>query len=701
VRIAVLATAAAAAVAITGCGDNERPTPITIFVPTGDAQLIAAVEDLAAYTGYSNLAVVATDAMAPNQLGAVAAPERVAVSIDAALCAECYALDPITGGDFPFQPVRAGGLLGAQYGVSAALENFGFRFRSPFETYIPPRLHPVAFDTFFGRVRPGVGDGMHTPQIRVRGFQLHTLHPIEAYFSFWEPGDANLENARRIIDWTIKNRGNYVQWVGLDNIDDPAQHAPWKAHTQAIIAYAHARGVRVGMNIQLYGQSNLQQAFDLWDDRTGDISLAESLAIQLPLITDGVDFDVFHISFGEFFSSDPAQFVSDLNASAAALRAHEPGVEVHGFVHVGDEERVDYMGMNLIYYFLVKFADPTIVPDIHTVMFYNLYEDAGGAYHHDNFDEHRAYLLERIAAGQPSSYVPETAYWVSFDNSVPNYFPLYVRNRLLDLERLRDDPAANGNPLDQHIIFSSGWEWGFWLNDYTALRGSYELASPDELIAHAFGDDLAPAAPIVHDLIAAQKTALMDQRLVAYMGGRDQSFELGVALGIVSQPDRVTFAELADADEPTRARVRDDIARLDLHAAELHRLADDADALALPASRWTRELRDGIRVTALRAEFARDAYQATFAFLDGDTAALAANHAEALARIEAARPIVARRHGDLHFKSAAIVERAANHTFYPYGYLHMADTLCFWMRELRQVETLAGLPSDSIPDCIL
>ena len=69
--------------------------------------------------------------------------------------------------------------------------------------------------------------------------------------------------------------------------------------------------------------------------------------------------------------------------------------------------------------------------------------------------------------------------------------------------------------------------------------------------------------------------------------------------------------------------------------------------------------------------------------------------------VDRARAIVARRHGDLHHRSSKIVAREANHTFYAYGYLHMADTLCFWMRELRQVETLAGLPSDAIPDCIL
>ena len=123
---------------------------------------------------------------------------------------------------------------------------------------------------------------------------------------------------------------------------------------------------------------------------------------------------------------------------------------------------------------IVKFCDAALIPELHTVMFYDLYEDAGGAYGHDDFAEHRAYLLDRIAAGQPAAYFPESAYWVAFDDSVQLYLPLYVRSRWLDLDRLAADPAAHGKPLDEHLIFSSGWEWGYWLGDYAALRASYQ-----------------------------------------------------------------------------------------------------------------------------------------------------------------------------------------------------------------------------------
>ena len=79
---------------------------------------------------------------------------------------------------------------------------------------------------------------------------------------------------------------------------------------------------------------------------------------------------------------------------------------MHALVHVGATQRVTYMGEDMIYYFLVKYADPTIVPDIHSVMYYDLFEDAGGAYHHDDFSEHRQYLLERMCARRAGRVSP-------------------------------------------------------------------------------------------------------------------------------------------------------------------------------------------------------------------------------------------------------------------------------------------------------
>lgn len=668
---------------LAACGDNVRGN-ISVAVPEPWAP---AFDDFVAFTDYRGLAL------------GTGGDFQIEVVEDDALPAEGYRIERTGGaaesagsGPLGVWEVHARDLLGAQYGVAAALENLGFRFRHPYAAYAPrqPEDHGE-----------GIGD-VHQPQIRVRGLQLHTLHPIEGYFAFWEPGPGNAHDARRIIDWLIKNRGNFLQWVALDNIMDPAQHETWKAFTQELIAYAHARGVRVGLNIQLFGRSNLQLAFDLHDDESKP--LADSVAARLPLITSELPFDVYDLSFGEFFNSEPQKFIDSTNEVARQLRTFAPAAEMHAVVHVGATQRVQYAGRDLLYYFLVQYADPAIIPDIHTVMFYNLVDDAGGAYQHDNFDEHRDYLVDRMCAGQRAGYFPETAYWVAFDNSVPMYLPLYVYSRWQDVQYLRDVAQMPGcSPLDEHLLFSTGWEWGYWLNDVTALRTSYEPppASASELIVHAYAPDLGEAgARVVAQLVDEQKTALIEQRLIGYLVGRDVAIDAGdmQTPPIISQPDRITFYDLAA--DPSRAdEVDGKLAQIEEYADIVAGLQRQLEALDLPNTRWTRELRDGIVMDKLRAEFVVANYRSVLAHLRGGSDAAARDRAMQI--LATARKQVASRHADMHdTHRRRLVDKTPNHTFYQFGYLYMADTLCYWQRELDQAGAMLGNSSEIPNSCL-
>ena len=496
------------------------------------------------------------------------------------------------------------------------------------------------------------------------------MHTIES---------VSLADAHRIIDWVIKNRGNFLQWVALMDITDPARHAAWQTFTRELIDDAHARGIRVGINVELFGQSNLQLAFDLYDDTTGTVTVADSIAARLPLITEGLPFDVFALSYGEFFDADPQLFIDSTNAVASQLRALAPATEMHAVVHVGASQVVTYMGQQLLYYFLVKFADPSIVPDLHTVMFYDLFEDTGGAYQFDNFDQHRQYLVDRMCAHQKAAYFPEDAYWVAFDDSVPQYFPLYVRSRWLDRDQLPTLAPAPCDPLDEQLLFSSGWEWGYWLHDVTALRDSYEhAASPAALIADAFAPDLGPAAAqVVADLAEAQDHALITSRLAPYLAGRDIAIDAGRVLGVISQPDRVTFDDLAAMAPANRAMFQ---------ASILDPLGAHAD-----------ELRDGLAIDRARIRFVLATYGETLAHLAGDpTTDDAAN-----AALAEAATIVARRHADLHdTHGRRLVDRTPNQTYYQFGYLYQADKLCYWQRELDQVDNIVDGGARVLPTCL-
>ncbi len=62
---------------------------------------------------------------------------------------------------------------------------------------------------------------------------------------------------------------------------------------------------------------------------------------------------------------------------------------------------------------------------------------------------------------------------------------------------------------------------------------------------------------------------------------------------------------------------------------------------------------------------------------------------KAQAELEAAKLVTSRRRKGLHDPDVKpLVRNTPNATFYQYGYLREADTLCFWERELAQVRRL-------------
>lgn len=193
----------------------------------------------------------------------------------------------------------------------------------------------------------------------------------------------------------------------------------------------------------------------------------------------------------------------------------------------------------------------------------------------------------------------------------------------------------------------------------------------------------------------------MERALAPYLAGRDASIDAGRQLGIVSQPDRITLDDLAAGAEPQafRAAVQAPLAE---YADALDGLAAGVDRLALPASTWAAELRHGFAIDRLRARFVLETYEATLQHLAGDAAAAAQHATRAADLLERGRAVVAARHRDLHDPHARrLVEHGPNRTFYPYGYLFMADTLCYWQREIVQMQAILGTAAITPPACLL
>ena len=639
--------------------------------------------------------------------------DAVAVTIEAtgSLAPECYALrsDTTKSADAGFHAV-GGDVLGAQYALADALEQRGYGFYHPEETVIPADLaaspwSPARWDS-----------AVHCPEQSVRGLDPHTLHPIEFMQDAWMPSADGLNRAERVVDWLVKNRGNQLQWPALGNIlDSSADAAAWADHTGALVDYAHARGVQTAIGVQLFGGANLQEAFDLIEDPDASeearrAEIDQRLRVLLkPSGGSVIAFDKVNLSFGEFSGESPEVFIDNVNLFVDVLRgiADEDGrtIEPDATIHVGADQTITYNDEEILYYFLVKYADPSIVPYIHTVMYYTLFDDAGGAYGHDDFSEHRQYLQDRMDADQPVAYFPESAYWCAFDDSVPLYLPVYIKSRYDDMRALADA----GYALDQHVTFSSGWEWGYWQTDVAVLRMGWSLPQTWEDAVRA---DFPALPSATQDAIIAlaelQEQALIVGRLAPWMAGRDAFMDIGRSAGIVAQPDRPKFDEIVAMSVEDRAGFQDTV------VAPLRQLGVDTRALLGPVQAaptgledgaegetpWQREVADGIEIDALRAEYMAAVLDAVLAYADGDAAAAAEHITTAETTFTAAQAVVARRHADLHDPDPArLTGLLENPTLYDYGYLRHADTLCFWQRDDAQVRNLVLGESNVDPGC--
>jgi hypothetical protein len=644
---------------------------LTVHVPEEHE---AVFREFAELTGYEGLLVETGSGRGPGQ--------DVLLELDASKAP----------GEYGFQDdgrltIRGGSVLALQHGLAALLEEQGFRFVHPEHTVKPDTLGDLRESALIGQ--------SFLPETPSNGLKPHTIHPIEAYYDLWEPSEDGLRRSRQFLDWVVKNRGSHVQWPALDNIwEEPLSTEPWQEHTRAIIQTAHARGLQVGLGVQLFGSGNLQRAFDLVD--LGEL-VQEEVDARLEVLA-AVDPDEIVLSFGEFSGEEPEKFVETGNQALARMRAVMPGIETATVIHVGNYEdlRVEYQGEEMLYYFLAQYMDAR--PQIHTVMYYNLFDDAGGAYLHDEFDEHRAFLLEGLQQGQDLSYYPESAYWVAFDNSVPLYLPVYIRSRFVDLQRIR----AEGGALPNHLLFSSGWEWGYWQTDVLTLQMVHQTPATWDEAVHwlwrPWGEDGAAMADAVVALGELQHQSLIVDRLAAYLAGRDAIIDLGDSIGILSQPDRPQFSELA-ALPPA------ELDALDSVVTGLTSLADGTAALLedisplRPGDPWFDEVKDGMEIDVLRASYVAEAYRAGLAHTRGQDASAHLGQMETL--LQQAQEVVARRRAAMLWGGGdrILAELDENETIYRFGYLAKADTLCYWERERAQVGNLVNGSAESVPPC--
>lgn len=689
-----------AAVALAGCsGGGSEPSTgtrvasvaiVASAAPSAGEQLASerARSLLATATG-KPVAVVAGADAAPAEaellvaLGPSELADRVLGARGDGLAPGAYAVARGEDGGRAVIAARGGDSLGAAYATYAALEALGFGFFHPEQTFVPDAL-----------VVPDALTEVHAPTYSWRGFHLHTMHPIELMDSFLVEGDEHLAEAERYLDWLVANRQTYVQWVLQDTVDIDA----FLRHAGRIVSAAHERGLKVGIDTPF--QFIQQNGWVLIPDGKSPAEPQIEARIATLMV---VPWDVINVELGnaEFLPSDDQATFDWLNFTAELLDSRY-GVELLTKVHCTSGQTAPHFD-DINFNFLPGLADPRVGVMPHTVQFYDLFRVAP-TYDNEDFSAMREFLLGEIGERRVV-YYPETAYWVTFDVDVPLFLPHYGFARWNDLNRLAD------SGMDGQIDFSSGFEWGFWLNDWMAASSVYDAREDwrDKLagFTRIFGRRGAAMQDLLARIIEEQGRDLLERNDVAELIGWDTADDIGHFIAKTEfQPVRRLPEEVRKLDADGLAAYEADvIARLtELDAtyagfvAELSRLGAGIPAAARP---WYDELADSLAITHLRIRHVLRLDQGLVAVRRGELGLDPRGADTARQRwLEAqdvrhqAEPIVVRRESAYRFPAERIARRRENPTSYEFGYLYTVWDLYYWKRD----EARAFPPSFCICD---
>lgn len=578
--------------------------------------------------------------------------------------------------------------LGIANGLYALLqEQLGFRFVHARQTVVPDlREWP------FGANWTWQGN----PRFDKRGFHLHTMHPLELTEALHDPAmPGAVEMVQEYLLWLARNGQNYFEFSLMEDVDDDLPG--WVRHASQFTQYAHDRGILCGLDLSIHMVQ--QKSYQLVKFPPTDLRGYEAQVKERLQTLMGAHWDFINLEFAL------AEFVGGLEGLRNRLRDiviaemdKYPGTKLIGRQHVVKPE--DELGGSHGEESLNIPSDPRMGVLVHTVMCYALTDSSAPVYELKDFS-HLLGLLKRQNSIRETWFYPESAYWVTFDNSIPLLLLPYLDARYRDIQTCE----ALGVP--GHVTFSSGWEWGYWLVDwsiarwcwdYTAVSGQHALPTaapgPYQYLAEVFPD---PA--MLHMATHAaemERDWLIRGNLLRWLCPSNPTDELPAPMNKQFQPRGfVNLGDLRKAAEKYSWRLGE------LPIDSLHRFTTSvmtkAISLQIAANshNWDSGLRhqlameliDAMKVTALRAQHSARLMEAAIQYESSGQSMRAIK--EALAKAAETRlkalEVVRRQEQRYRYPLELLSGVYHSHTSYNFGYLYTVHNLHFWEREELQM----------------
>jgi len=562
-------------------------------------------------------------------------------------------------------------------------ERLGYHFIHPRQTIVPHRSAWPLPHHFHWQA---------TPRFASRGFHLHTLHPIELTTQLHDasyPGA--LADLKEYLDWLARNGQNTVQFFLLRGVDRDR----WPPHVRAFVEYAHQRGIAVGVEISL--SMLQQQAFQavklLRPFHRRQIDRNLSWLFQVPW-----DFVTLESATGEHLPR--------LDRLAPSLRNHvaERVTKRYGarFFHATHVIRPGSREAN---------GTPPPVNDlprncgilVHTVMCYSASEEKAPVYGNHN-QRFMLTLAEQESRQRETWYWPESSYWVAFDNSVPQLLLPYLSARHHDMA------AMERIGVTGHLTFTSGWEWGYWLTDWSIARWSWRHVADERqepTSALSVLGDLFPDRRLQRlwgEALSLQEHYLKERELLRYTAALAPFSEMPWPFNKPFQPEPpFRYGSLLgskDEGELLGTTVADLEAfsrRMELLALEIGRESERIVGTARNGQEElrliVRELERGLVVTALRARNRALTIRAILAQRNLPLRERPGREAlQLLARAatvrERAMVLVKEQEGGYRYPMELVARKRPDLTAYGFGYLYPVSELHFWHREEEQARRL-------------